>query len=51
MSNKHKDPDKVDPKPDEGKLEDLPAEWAKEDREEEGRKPDLGELEEDPSED
>jgi hypothetical protein len=31
-------------------LEDLPTEWAKEDREIEGSKPDLGELEEDPSE-
>ena len=34
------------PKP----IEDLPAEWSKEDREIEGRKPDLGEVEEDPSE-
>ena len=34
------------PKP----IEDLPSEWAKEDREIEGRKPDLGEVEEDPSE-
>jgi hypothetical protein len=30
--------------------EDLPSEWAKENREIEGSKPDLGELEEDPSE-
>jgi hypothetical protein len=34
------------PKP----IEDLPSEWAKEDRESEGSKPDLGELDEDPSE-
>ncbi len=34
------------PKP----IEDLPSEWSKEDREEEGREPDLGELDEDPSE-
>jgi hypothetical protein len=34
------------PKP----IEDLPAEWSKEDQENEGRKPDLGELDEDPSE-
>lgn len=31
-------------------IEDLPSEWAQEDREIERRKPDLGELEEDPSE-
>jgi hypothetical protein len=31
-------------------IEDLPSEWAKEDREIEGRKPDLGEVEEDSSE-
>ena len=31
-------------------LEDLPSEWAEEDREMEGRKPDLGETEEDASE-
>ena len=31
-------------------IEDLPSEWAEEDREIEGRKPDLGETEEDPSE-
>jgi len=31
-------------------IEDLPSEWAEEDRETEGRKPDLGELDEDPSE-
>ncbi len=31
-------------------IEDLPSEWAKEDREIDGAKPDLGELEEDPSE-
>jgi len=31
-------------------LEDLPSEWAEEDREIEGRKPDLGETEEDTSE-
>jgi hypothetical protein len=31
-------------------LEDLPSEWAKEDREIEDRKPDLGEIEEDTSE-
>ena len=30
--------------------EDLPSEWAKEDREIEGGKPDLAEVEEDPSE-
>ncbi len=34
------------PKP----IEDLPAEWSKEDRADEGREPDLGELDEDPSE-
>jgi len=34
------------PKP----IEDLPSEWAKEDREIQGGKPDLGEVEEDPSE-
>jgi hypothetical protein len=34
------------PKP----IEDLPAEWSKEDVKEENRKPDLGELDEDPSE-
>jgi len=34
----------------EGKLEDLPLEWADEDRASEGRKPDLAELEEDASE-
>jgi hypothetical protein len=38
------------PRPDEPKLEDLPSEWAQEDRDMEGRKPDLGEDEEDPSE-
>jgi hypothetical protein len=32
------------------KLEDLPSEWAAEDREIEDRKPDLGETEEDTSE-
>src|ERR1035438_9143325 len=31
-------------------IEDLPSEWAKEDREIEGGKPDLGEVDEDPSE-
>jgi len=31
-------------------IEDLPSEWADEDREIDGAKPDLGELEEDPSE-
>ncbi len=31
-------------------IEDLPSDWAKEDREIEGGKPDLGEVEEDPSE-
>ena len=31
-------------------IEDLPSEWAEEDREIEDRKPDLGEVEEDPSE-
>jgi hypothetical protein len=41
------DPKKKDaPEP----LEDLPAEWAEEDRESERRAPDLGEIEEDPSE-
>ena len=34
----------------EGPLENLPREWADEDREIEGRKPDLGETEDDPSE-
>jgi hypothetical protein len=33
------------PKP----IEDLPSEWAKENREIEGAKPDLAEVEEDPS--
>jgi hypothetical protein len=33
-----------------GPIEDLPSEYAKEDREIEGGKPDLGELEEDSSE-
>jgi hypothetical protein len=33
------------PKP----IEDLPSDWAKEDRENEGGKPDLAEVEEDPS--
>jgi len=33
------------PKP----IEDLPSEWAEEDREIDGAKPDLGELEEDPT--
>ena len=31
-------------------LEDLPSEWAEEDREIEDRKPDLGEIDDDPSE-
>jgi hypothetical protein len=31
-------------------IEDLPSEYAKEDRKDERRKPDLGEIEEDPSE-
>jgi hypothetical protein len=31
-------------------IEDLPSEWAKEDREIEGAKPDLGELEDERSE-
>jgi hypothetical protein len=31
-------------------IEDLPADYAREDRQIEGRKPDLGETEEDPSE-
>ncbi len=31
-------------------IEDLPAEWSKEDRDLERREPDLGELDEDPSE-
>ena len=31
-------------------IEDLPAEYVKEDAEKEGRAPDLGEIEEDPSE-
>lgn len=38
------------PEPGQGGMEDMPAEWANEDREMEGRKPDLGETEEDPSE-
>lgn len=37
-------------KPGEDDLENLPAEWEREDEETEGRKPDLGEIEEDPSE-
>jgi hypothetical protein len=32
------------------KIEDLPVEWSKEDRDLENREPDLGELDEDPSE-
>lgn len=31
-------------------IEDLPSDWAKEDREIDGSKPDLGEIEEDPAE-
>jgi len=31
-------------------IEDLPSDWAREDRQIENRKPDLGETEEDPSE-
>jgi hypothetical protein len=50
MSRPKKEPDTVDPLPDEGKLEDLASEWTGEDREMEDRKPDLGEIEEDPSE-
>lgn len=42
------DPSKEERSPD--LLEDLPSEWAKEDREIEDRKPDLGEIEEDTSE-
>jgi len=38
------------PRPDEPKVEDMPAEWEEEDRQNEGRTPDLGEIEEDPSE-
>jgi hypothetical protein len=49
MKPKENEPDK-EKKPDEDKLEDLPAEWDREDREMEGRKPDLGEDDEDPSE-
>lgn len=45
-----KDPDRVNPQPGEGKLEDLPAEWVQDDIKDEHRKPDLGEIEEDPSE-
>jgi hypothetical protein len=45
---------KIDEDIKEGKIpppiEDLPSEWAKEDRENEGSKPDLGEMDEDPSE-
>jgi len=48
MSPKDKKPDKEESSPKD--LEDLPAEWAEEDREIEGRKPDLGETEEDTSE-
>ena len=50
MSHPNKEPDKIDPRPGEGKLEDLAEEWVREDREMEGRKPDLGENDEDPSE-
>jgi hypothetical protein len=50
MSRPNKEPDKVDPLPDEERLEDLASEWAGEDRKLENRKPDLGEVEEDPSE-
>jgi len=38
------------PRPDEPEVEDLQAEWLKEDRKSEGRTPDLGEIEEDTSE-
>jgi hypothetical protein len=48
MSPKDKKPDKE--KDSSQDLEDLPSEWAEEDREIEGRKPDLGETEEDTSE-
>jgi hypothetical protein len=58
MSQTEKLPEKLDilpklrgyPRPDEPKLEDLPSEWAEEDREMENREPDLGEDEEDSSE-
>jgi hypothetical protein len=48
MSPTDKKPDKEEKSP--KSLEDLPSEWAEEDREIEGRKPDLGEIEEDTSE-
>jgi hypothetical protein len=48
MSPKDKKPDKEEDSAE--NLEDLPSEWAEEDREIEGRKPDLGETEEDTSE-
>jgi hypothetical protein len=48
MSPKDKKPDTEKDSPD--NLEDLPTEWAEENREIEGRKPDLGETEEDTSE-
>jgi hypothetical protein len=48
MSPKDKKTSKNDDSPEE--LEDLPSEWAEEDREMEDRKPDLGEIEEDTSE-
>jgi hypothetical protein len=48
MSPRDKKPDKEKDPPE--KLEDLPSEWAEEDREIEDRKPDLGETEEDTSE-
>jgi len=48
MSPKDKKPDKEKDSPE--NPEDLPSEWAEEDREIEDRKPDLGETEEDTSE-
>jgi len=48
MTPNDKTPDKEKDSPE--NLEDLPSEWAKEDREIEDRKPDLGEIEEDTSE-
>lgn len=52
MGSRPKDPAEVDKAPGKGKKapEDLPSEWAEEDRVIEGRKPDLGEIEEDSSE-
>jgi hypothetical protein len=50
QTNKDLKAGRVDYVPSEGRPEDLPLDWMKEDSELSGRKPDLGELEEDSSE-